>query len=30
MPTVGERLASVDPALNAVVVIDGVTVWAYR
>ena len=30
MPTGGKRLAYVDPALNALVVIDGVTVWAYR
>ena len=30
MPTGGKRLAYVDPALNAVVVIDGTTVWAYR
>ncbi len=30
MPTGGKRLAYVDPARNAVVVIDGVTVWAYR
>ena len=30
MPTGGKRLAYVDPARNAVVVIDGRTVWAYR
>ena len=30
MPTGGKRLAYVDPALNAVVVIDSTTVWAYR
>lgn len=30
MPTGGKRLAYVDPALNAAVVIDGTTVWAYR
>jgi hypothetical protein len=30
MPTGGKRLASLDHALNALVVIDGVTVWAYR
>jgi len=28
--TRGKRLAYVDPTLNAVVVIDGTTVWAYR
>ena len=30
MPTGNKRLAYVDPASNAVVVIDGTTVWAYR
>ncbi len=30
MPTGNRRLAYVDPARNAVVVIDGTTVWAYR
>ncbi|MEX2215596.1 MAG: hypothetical protein WD768_15800 [Phycisphaeraceae bacterium] len=30
MPTGNKRLAYIDPALNAVVVIDGTTVWAYR
>jgi N-acetylneuraminic acid mutarotase len=30
MPTGGKRLAYFDPAHNALVVIDGVTVWAYR
>ncbi|HEX4610010.1 MAG TPA: hypothetical protein VH092_17590 [Urbifossiella sp.] len=30
MPTGGKRLAYVDPALNAVVVIDGTAVWVYR
>lgn len=30
MPTGGKRLAYFDPALNALVVIDGTTVWAYR
>lgn len=28
--TGGKRLAYLDPALNAVVVIDGTTVWAYH
>jgi hypothetical protein len=30
MPTGGKRLAYVDPALNALIVIDGASVWAYR
>ena len=30
MPTGSKRLAYVDPAHNALVVIDGTTVWAYR
>jgi hypothetical protein len=30
MPTGGRRLAYLDPAANALVVIDGTTVWAYR
>ncbi|WP_439627724.1 hypothetical protein [Gemmata sp.] len=30
MPTGGKRLVYVDPASNAVVVIDGIVVWAYR
>jgi hypothetical protein len=30
MPTGGKRLAYFDPAAGVVVVIDGVTVWAYR
>jgi len=30
MPTGGKRLAYLDPVLNAVVVIDGTTVWVYR
>lgn len=30
MPAGGKRLASVDPALNTAVVIDGTAVWAYR
>lgn len=30
MPTGGKRLAYVDPISNAVVVLDGTTVWAYR
>lgn len=30
MPTGGRRLASVDPARDAAIVIDGVAVWAYR
>lgn len=30
MLTGGKRLAYIDPALNAAVVIDGTTVWAYR
>jgi hypothetical protein len=30
MPTGGKRLAYCDPASNALVVIDGTTVWAYR
>ncbi|QDU19694.1 Kelch repeat-containing protein [Urbifossiella limnaea] len=30
MPTGGKRLGYVDPVLNALVVIDGTTVWAYR
>ncbi len=30
MPTGGKRLAYCDPSSNALVVIDGTTVWAYR
>ena len=30
MPTGGKRLAYIDPVLNALVVIDGTIVWAYR
>jgi hypothetical protein len=30
MPTGGKRLAYVDPARNALVVLDGTTIWAYR
>jgi hypothetical protein len=30
MPTGNKRLAYVDPARNALVVLDGTTVWAYR
>jgi hypothetical protein len=30
MPTGSKRLAYVDPARNALVVLDGTTVWAYR
>jgi hypothetical protein len=30
MPAGGKRLAYLDPALNALVVLDGTTVWAYR
>ncbi len=29
MPTGGKRLAYVDPAVNAVVAIDGTAAWAY-
>jgi hypothetical protein len=30
MPTGSKRLAYVDPAHNALVVIDGTAVWAFR
>ncbi|WP_149114443.1 hypothetical protein [Limnoglobus roseus] len=30
MPTGGKRLAYVDPIANVLVVMDGVTIWAYR
>jgi hypothetical protein len=30
MPTGGKRLAYLDPAMNALIVIDGTTAWAYR
>jgi hypothetical protein len=30
MPTGNKKLAYFDPIGNAVIVIDGITVWAYR
>jgi hypothetical protein len=30
MPKGNKRLAYIDPACNALVVIDGTAVWAYR